>query len=275
MPSTVPAPKDHSGRTSTKAVTTETYFWYTATDGTQQIVTTSDGTRPEQHNCYTFNKSRFAHDPYPTSFPSGSVWPPRVTEDLLCALGEECFDCVGNHHFTRYRCYDPHCSHTLAKWQLSTDGWEHGIEIRKTADRGYGAYTRRAFKAGTILGWYCGEIKHLYSTDPADYFMQIELGAILPADEAHPGLEHAVIVDAADRGNWTRFINHSCSSYTQYRVKRVGNVRIMAIEVVRDIPKGAEITVNYGPEYYSAKSEKVCMCGAGNCVSNRRRKNRY
>jgi SET domain-containing protein len=80
-----------------------------------------------------------------------------------------------------------------------------------------------------------------------------------------------VIIDARRAGNWTRFINHSCDSRADFRVCRVGGMRVMVIEASRNIPAGVELTVNYGEECYGKESRNVCFCGAKKCVGRDRR----
>lgn len=60
----------------------------------------------------------------------------------------------------------------------------------------------------------------------------------LAAWQANDRVEEEISIDARRTGNWTRFINHSCDSHTEFALYRVGTTRIMAIKAVKDVPAG-------------------------------------
>ena len=71
-------------------------------------------------------------------------------------------------------------------------------------------------------------------------------------------------IDGAVGGNATAFINHSCDPNAFMRVLPGDRVAIFAR---RDIRPGEELTIDYRDPYHP----EVCMCGAPNCRSKRRR----
>ncbi|KAF2446373.1 SET domain-containing protein [Karstenula rhodostoma CBS 690.94] len=245
------------------------FFWYSASDSDFCLIN-SNNSVPEQVNDYTFAPSDFRHELYPTTFPAGRVWPPRKVEDLVCAIGSENTDCVGNTCYNGNICEDLDCTHTLSDWKAATSDWEKYFELRMTEHRGVGVYTKRAFRQGTILGWYTGELKTVssmeYSTNA--YLMEIEIGELGPDTPLEP--IPSIFIDGEQRGNWTRFINHSCAADCVFRIMRVGNTRIMAVEAIRDIPRGKELSVDYGQEYYGLTTKKICACGVPECISRKR-----
>lgn len=81
--------------------------------------------------------------------------------------------------------------------------------------------------------------------------------------------EEVVIVDAGACGNWTRFINHSCSSNTAFKALRKGATIIMAIKAKRDIAPNVELTLDYGDVYFE---RKTCLCGAVDCVEKKKKR---
>ncbi|KAF1971765.1 SET domain-containing protein [Bimuria novae-zelandiae CBS 107.79] len=242
-------------------------FHYTTPDGVTQVVK-SNGTGPELLNDYTLTPSEFLHEPYPSTFPPGGVWPPRKASDILCALGTDYMDCVGSTCYTSRICTDYACTHTLSAWKAATSDWEQHFELRHTgSDRGIGVFTKRSFRRGDILGWYAGEIKPLDSIigTHGGYLMEIELGDLTPRADAP-----SVYIDAKKKGNWTRFINHSCEADCVFRIMRVGGVRVMVVEAVRDVRGGEELSVDYGREYYGVETRLRCACGARGCVERKR-----
>jgi len=65
------------------------------------------------------------------------------------------------------------------------------------------------------------------------------------------------------KGNFTRFINHSCLPNSQYeRFTWLGLQRIVLIS--RGIDAGQEITVDYGEGYWQ-NLDKICRCGESCC----------
>jgi hypothetical protein len=271
------------------------YFWYNSPNGDARLVTSSKtpALTPQHINDYIFNPAKFAHEPAPPYF-FGISWPPRRVQDLLYAVGSEGNQCIGATCYNGRACRDTWCKHTFARWKSSVADWQEHFELRKTQDRGIGVYTKRAFKDHDILGWYAGEIVSTRDVDSKnDYLLEVPVGIASDPESPFPSerdsddeyLPHsrscrtrleapsdagdvteAVYIDASRQGNWTRFINHSCEPHAEFRVCRVGSMRVMAVEAIRDIPEGVELMINYGQDYYGLDTRKMCHCGTANCV---------
>jgi hypothetical protein len=283
------------------------YFWYTSSDGTDRLVTSSGAVREPPRNIddYLFDHTKFAPNEYPSTFPPGARWPPEKAQDLLCAMGPEGAECVGCAHFDATMCNDPWCKHTFERWSNAMSHWHDHFELRKTKDRGIGVYTKRAFRMNDVLGWYAGEIvpnagDHLKN----DYLMTMPVGISSDPDSPYPSdgdsddsddsytegpppssrrssktatttyvsSEVCVMIDAQRAGNWTRFINHSCQPLAHFRMCRVGKMRVMVVRAARNIPAGVELTVGYGEKYYGRHTRHICHCGAKKCVSKDRKR---
>jgi hypothetical protein len=253
------------------------YFWYTSSDGVTRLVTSSDTLNeiPQQINDYIFDPTVFAHQPHPSALP---VWPPKHARDLLYVVGLEGEECVGNTYFNAIRCRDPTCKHIFEQWKTTTENWQDYFELRKTGDRGIGVYTKKAFKKRDIVGWYAGELVSAACSNKSDYLMLMPIG--VPSYDSETDTDSDgenspkessyttdVLIDAKKKGNWTRFINHSCEPHAHFQIARVGSTRIMVVQAVKGIPAGVELTVCYGEEYYGVNTNKVCCCGTRNCVS--------
>lgn len=249
------------------------FFWLSAPNhGASYLMNSNNSILLEQVNDYTFAPSQFRDEPYPATFPPGCVWPPLHIDDLVGAIGSDhdYSHCVGNSCYSCSICEDLDCTHTLSDWKDATSDWENHFELRMTEHRGVGVYTKRAFRKGTILGWYSGELKTISSMTNSTnaYLMEMEIGDLSTSAECVP----TVYIDGEQKGNWTRFINHSCAADCVFRIMRVGSTRIMAVEAIQDIPRGKELSVDYGPEYYGLTTQKVCACGVPECVSLKRAK---
>jgi SET domain-containing protein len=68
-------------------------------------------------------------------------------------------------------------------------------------------------------------------------------------------------IDGSDRENVARYINHSCDANCECDL-RDGRILIFA---ARDIEKGEEITIDYGPEYFE-EFIKPRGCKCAQCV---------
>lgn len=65
------------------------------------------------------------------------------------------------------------------------------------------------------------------------------------------------------RGNFTRFINHSCAPNCQFETfSWMGVQRIIVVS--KGIAAGREVTVDYSPRYWDNLS-KICLCGESCC----------
>ncbi|KAF2679568.1 SET domain-containing protein, partial [Lentithecium fluviatile CBS 122367] len=201
-----------------------------------------------QINTYAFNPSHFRHEPYPRTLPPGSTWPPERTEDIVGAVpgGNGDVGCVGERCYTDEICANPFCEHTFEQWRKATAHWEECFELRLTEARGIGVFAQREFRAGQVLGWYAGEPRTLDNCGEGDYLMEMEIGVTGRGDSGVG--EATVFIDAERKGNWTRFINHSCNPHAVFRIRRAGNLRIMAVEAIRDVGVGEELSVGYGDE---------------------------
>ncbi|KAF1944937.1 SET domain-containing protein [Clathrospora elynae] len=234
---------------------------------------------------YLFDLALFAREPKPSpALPSG-VWPPKSAQTLLFATGPEAEDYVGSFCYTDTICTNALCRHTFETFGRSTQTWQDSFELRKTDHRGIGVYTKQAFKECDVLSWYAGElIPNASAPSDNDYLMEMPVGFLAQAnDDSDAGLpspslssvsadDSTVIIDDSKKANWTRFINHSCEHHCEFCLRQVGKMRTMAVEDVRDIPAGVELTVSYWSEYYGVKSRKICYCGVETCIGKSRRK---
>ena len=67
-------------------------------------------------------------------------------------------------------------------------------------------------------------------------------------------------IDASQSADPLRFVNHSCQPNAVLRIRQ-GRVEFYAM---REIPPGAEITVDYGETHHGGTLR--CCCGAAGCV---------
>ncbi|KAJ7862256.1 SET domain-containing protein [Mycena olivaceomarginata] len=163
------------------------------------------------------------------------------------------------------------------------------IEIFKTESRGWGVRTSVALVRGQVLGLYTGLLIRRQKAskllgERASYIFQLDIDED-PGDNP----DDAYSVDALRCGNWTRFINHSCSPNTKiiavaYDTMIEENLPYyLAFVATENISPGIELTLDYNPaeqeawelKKYKEKSrskklknmrqQKRCLCGARDC----------
>jgi len=137
------------------------------------------------------------------------------------------------------------------------------IVVRNSPIHGRGVYAARALKAGERVMEYIGEIiswKEADERPPSD-----------PNDPHHTFLfsldDGKRVIDASQRGNDARWINHSCDPNCETEETEDGRV---FIEALRDIRRGEELNYDYCliiDEKLTKKLQRQyrCLCGAANC----------
>ncbi|PTB70399.1 SET domain-containing protein, partial [Trichoderma citrinoviride] len=135
-----------------------------------------------------------------------------------------------------------------------------GVEVIKTADRGYGVRSNRCFKPHQIIMEYAGEIiteeecerrmNEVYKDNECYYLMSFDQN---------------MIIDATT-GSIARFVNHSCNPNCRM-IKWIvsGQPRMALFAGDRPIMTGEELTYDYNFDPFSAKNVQKCLCGQPNC----------
>ncbi|PGH34804.1 histone-lysine N-methyltransferase ASH1L [[Emmonsia] crescens] len=135
-----------------------------------------------------------------------------------------------------------------------------GVEVIKTADRGYGVRSNRTFAPNQIIVEYTGEIvtqeecerrmRTVYKNNECYYLMYFDQN---------------MIIDAT-RGSIARFVNHSCEPNCKMEKWTVaGKPRMALFAGENGIMTGEELTYDYNFDPYSQKNVQQCRCGAPTC----------
>ncbi|KAK0466172.1 SET domain-containing protein [Desarmillaria tabescens] len=121
------------------------------------------------------------------------------------------------------------------------------IQPTKPAKYGLGAFATRELRAWTYIGEYVGEIRNLSSEESS------QRSNIL---NKYTGLNYnfelnsSLTLDAARRGNETRYLNHSDKPNCDVIVKNVNDEHRIAIFTCENVDKGEELFLDYGPRYW-------------------------
>jgi SET domain-containing protein len=133
--------------------------------------------------------------------------------------------------------------------------------VHDSAIAGKGAFARKLIPKGTRIAEYRGQ---RIDADEADRRYEDD------AMEVHHtflfALDNGMVIDAAVRGNDSRFINHSCDP----NCEAVEEDDRVFIEALRDIKRGEELLYDYAYEREGRmtaawKKLYACRCGAKNC----------
>lgn len=156
--------------------------------------------------------------------------------------------------------------------------YEIGVEVIKTADRGYGVRSNRCFNPNQIIVEYTGEI---ITEDECDRRMnedykdnevtslpfQIYVSWLIFTSKCYylMSFDQNMIIDAT-RGSIARFVNHSCKPNCRM-VKWIveGKPRMALFAGDNPIMTGDELTYDYNFDPFSAKNVQACRCGSDNC----------
>lgn len=129
-----------------------------------------------------------------------------------------------------------------------------------TGSRGWGLKADQDLSAGDFVIEYIGEIldmemckeriKKAHETNTNNFYMLT--------------LDQGLVIDAGQKSNHARFINHSCSPNCETRKWRVKGEPRIGIFARQDIPAGTELTFDYHLDSLGNDMKK-CLCGSKNC----------
>ncbi|KAK3943968.1 hypothetical protein QBC46DRAFT_14713 [Diplogelasinospora grovesii] len=135
-----------------------------------------------------------------------------------------------------------------------------GVEVFKTADRGFGIRSNRSFDPGQIIMEYTGEIITAEECDRrmSEKYKDNECYYLMSYDQN-------MIIDATT-GSIARFVNHSCEPNCRM-IKWIvsGQPRMALFAGDRQITTGEELTYDYKFDPFSAKNVQKCLCGSEKC----------
>ncbi|XP_039382796.1 histone-lysine N-methyltransferase NSD3 isoform X3 [Mauremys reevesii] len=181
----------------------------------------------------------------------------KPSDENPCGLeSEECLN-----RMLQYECHPQVCpAGERCQNQCFTKRLYPDAEIIKTDRRGWGLRTKRNIKKGEFVNEYVGElideeecrlrIKRAHENSITNFYM-----LTVTKDR---------IIDAGPKGNYSRFMNHSCNPNCETQKWTVnGDVRV-GLFALCDIPAGMELTFNYNLDCLG-NGRTECHCGAENC----------
>ncbi len=129
-----------------------------------------------------------------------------------------------------------------------------------TGARGWGLKTNHDIKEGDFVVEYVGEIldtamckerlRKSHEESTINFYMLT--------------LEPGLVIDASQKSNHARFINHSCDPNCETQKWTVRGETRIGIFARQDIPKGTELTFDYHLDTLG-NDKKRCLCGSKKC----------
>ena len=118
---------------------------------------------------------------------------------------------------------------------------------------GYGVFAAKTIPALTFIGEYAGVVKRRTRKNARhnDYIFGYMIG---PKDSP-------LIIDAKNQGNITRLINHSLTPNLLSRWAIIQGVTRIVFFSKQLIPKGTQLTYDYGDYYWKKRSDPLVICG--------------
>ncbi|XP_061781091.1 histone-lysine N-methyltransferase NSD2 [Nerophis lumbriciformis] len=180
----------------------------------------------------------------------------KPSVDRPCGFESECLN-----RMLQYECHPQVCpSGQRCCNQDFTKRRYPETKIIKTPGKGWGLISLRDIKKGEFVNEYIGElvdedecrarIKYAHENNITDFYM-------LTIDKDR-------IIDAGPKGNYSRFMNHSCQPNCETQKWTVNGDTRVGLFAVCDIPSGTELTFNYNLDCLG-NEKTVCRCGAPNC----------
>ncbi|KAJ5780961.1 Histone-lysine N-methyltransferase (Ash1) [Penicillium paradoxum] len=211
------------------------------------------------------NKNVFVGD-------AGSFWKANKKLELSTCMCTEDTGCDENcqNRYMFYECDNGNCRLGPECGNRNFEGLKHrtkaggkyniGVEVIKTADRGYGVRSNRSFEPNQIIVEYTGEIltqlecekrmRTVYKNNECYYLMYFDQN---------------MIIDAT-RGSIARFVNHACEPNCRMEKWTVaGKPRMALFAGDRGVSTGEELSYDYNFDPYSNKNVQQCRCGSANC----------
>ncbi|XP_076830304.1 histone-lysine N-methyltransferase NSD2 [Brachyhypopomus gauderio] len=180
----------------------------------------------------------------------------KPSDERPCSFESECLN-----RMLLYECHPQVCPagvHCMN--QDFTKRLYPETKIIRTAGKGWGLVALRDIKKGEFVNEYVGElideeecrarIKYAQENDITHFYM-------LTIDKDR-------IIDAGPKGNYSRFMNHSCQPNCETQKWTVNGDTRVGLFAVCDIPAATELTFNYNLDCLG-NEKTVCRCGAPNC----------
>jgi SET domain-containing protein len=180
-------------------------------------------------------------------------------------------------HIQKYECNNNClCRLSGCNNRIVQGGLTKNLEVVQISDKkGFGVTTLEAIKRDEFICEYVGEIIHKEKAMELINRNQIKRSAnyVLQIRENYEKIIISTFIDAEEKGNVSRFLNHSCDPNLYFDIVRVQHfIPHVAFYAIREIEVGEELTFSYC-EIEAIKNDssfnlsyKKCECGTESCI---------
>jgi hypothetical protein len=114
---------------------------------------------------------------------------------------------------------------------------------------GYGLFTNRDLLSNTFIGEYTGVLRKSKKRvdEKNSYCFEYLIG----------GIETPFLIDAKEKGNFTRFINHSSHPNLRPAYVYKNGIIHLILQTNQPVKKGSELTYDYGPNYWKKREKPI------------------
>ncbi|XP_064410107.1 histone-lysine N-methyltransferase SETD2 [Latimeria chalumnae] len=134
------------------------------------------------------------------------------------------------------------------------------VEVILTEKKGWGLRAAKDLPPNTFVLEYCGEV-----LDHKEFKARVkEYARSKNIHYYFMALKNDEIIDATQKGNCSRFMNHSCEPNCETQKWTVNGQLRVGFFTTKLVPAGAELTFDYQFQRYGQEAQK-CFCGSANC----------
>ncbi|XP_007434210.1 histone-lysine N-methyltransferase SETD2 isoform X2 [Python bivittatus] len=148
-----------------------------------------------------------------------------------------------------------HCSNRRFQRKQHAD-----VEVILTEKKGWGLRAAKDLPSNTFVLEYCGEVldHKEFKTRVKEYARNKNIHYYFMA------LKNDEIIDATQKGNCSRFMNHSCEPNCETQKWTVNGQLRVGFFTTKLVSSGSELTFDYQFQRYGKEAQK-CFCGSTNC----------
>ncbi|XP_029444100.1 histone-lysine N-methyltransferase SETD2 isoform X2 [Rhinatrema bivittatum] len=134
------------------------------------------------------------------------------------------------------------------------------VEVILTEQKGWGLRAAKDLPPNTFVLEYCGEV-----LDHKEFKARVkEYARSKNIHYYFMALKNDEIIDATQKGNCSRFMNHSCEPNCETQKWTVNGQLRVGFFTTRLVPASSELTFDYQFQRYGKEAQK-CFCGSANC----------
>ncbi|KAL5699503.1 [histone H3]-lysine(4) N-trimethyltransferase [Ranunculus cassubicifolius] len=171
--------------------------------------------------------------------------------------GDECLNRMLNIECVRGTCP---CGDRCSNQQFQKRKYAK-LESVRCGKKGYGLHLLESVSQGDFLIEYVGEVLDLnaYEARQREYASRGQRHFYFMT------LNGSEVIDACEKGNLGRFINHSCNPNCRTEKWMVNGEVCIGLFAIKNIKKGEELTFDYNYVRVFGAAAKRCVCGSSEC----------